>query len=57
MKTIERHRYDGDYIFETRVLEFEPWSLDDVGEVLNLIQERVHKKCKRKKIKKEIHKS
>ncbi len=41
MKTIERHRYDGDNIFETRVLEFEPWSLDDVGEVLNLIQENL----------------
>ena len=38
MKTIERHRYDGDTIIGTRVLEFEPWSLDDVEEVLYLIQ-------------------
>ena len=38
MKTIERHRSDGDTIIGTRVLEFEPWSLDDVEEVLYLIQ-------------------
>tara|TARA_Y100000592_G_scaffold89196_1_gene146098 strand:+ start:295 stop:777 length:483 start_codon:yes stop_codon:yes gene_type:complete len=37
-KTIERHRYDGNDIIETRVLEFEPWSLDEIEEVLNLIQ-------------------
>ena len=38
MKKVERHRYDGDQIFETRTLEFEPWSIDFVEEVLSLIQ-------------------
>lgn len=38
MKKVERHRYDGDQIFETRILEFDPWSLDEIEEVLTLIQ-------------------
>ena len=41
LKSIERHRYDGDTIIETRVLEFEPWSLDCIGEVMELIQKEL----------------
>ena len=41
LKSIERHRYDGDAIIETRVLEFEPWSLDCIDEVMELIQKEL----------------
>ena len=43
MKILERNRYsDGNTIIETRVLEYEPWSLDEIGDVINLIQKNLN---------------
>ena len=42
MKKVERNRYsNGKIIIETRTLTFEPWSLDEIDHVLNLIQQNL----------------
>jgi len=43
MKILERNRYsNGKTIIETRVLEYEPWSLDEIYDVINLIQKNLN---------------
>ena len=34
MKTVERNRYDGEKVFETRTLTFEPFPYDEIDDVL-----------------------
>ena len=38
MKTVERNRYDGDKIFEKRILTYEPYSYDEIEDVIEKIQ-------------------
>ena len=39
MKTVERNRYDGEKVFETRALTFEPYPYDEIDDVIIKIQE------------------
>ena len=41
MKTVERNRYDGDKIFEKRILTYEPFSYDEIEDVIQKIQENL----------------
>ena len=41
MKTVERNRYDGDKIFEKRILTYEPYSYDEIEDVIEKIQENL----------------
>jgi len=42
MKKVERNKYsNGKTIIETRTLTFEPWSLDEIVGVINLIQKNL----------------
>jgi len=42
MKKVERNKYsNGKTIIETRTLTFEPWSLDEIVDVINLIQKNL----------------
>ena len=41
MKVIERNRYDGKKIFETRTLTFEPYSYDEIEFVIKKIQDNL----------------
>ena len=38
-KKIERNRYDGQKVFETRTLTFEPYPYDEIEDVIVKIQE------------------
>ena len=38
MKTIDRHRYDGKKIFETRSLTFTPYPMTDIELVMGFIR-------------------
>ena len=41
MKTVERNRYDGEKVFETRTLTFEPFPYDEIDDVIVKIQENL----------------
>tara|TARA_B100000965_G_scaffold366887_1_gene352431 strand:- start:8469 stop:8948 length:480 start_codon:yes stop_codon:yes gene_type:complete len=41
MKTVERNRYDGKRIFETRTLTFEPYPYDEIEFVIKKIQDNL----------------
>ena len=41
MKTVERNRYDGEKVFETRALTFEPYPYDEIEDVILKIQENL----------------
>ena len=41
MKTVERNRYDGKKIFETRTLTFEPYPYDEIEFVIKKIQDNL----------------
>ena len=41
MKVIERNRYDGKKVFETRTLTFEPYSYDEIDDVIVEIQKNL----------------
>ena len=41
MKVIERNRYDGKKVFETRTLTFEPYSYDEIEFVIKKIQDNL----------------
>ena len=38
MKVVQRNRYDGDKVFETRALTFEPYPYDEIDTVIEKIQ-------------------
>ena len=41
MKKVERNRYDGEKVFETRTLIFEPYPYDEIDDVIVKIQENL----------------
>ena len=41
MKKVERHRYKDKKIFQTRTLTFEPYSYDEIGTVIEKIQDNL----------------
>ena len=41
MKVVERNRYDGKKVFETRTLTFEPYSYDEIEFVIKKIQDNL----------------
>ena len=41
MKVVERNRYDGKKVFETRTLTFEPYSYDEIDDVIVKIQKNL----------------
>ena len=41
MKTVERNKYDGKKVFETRTLTFEPYPYDEIDDVIVKIQENL----------------
>ena len=41
MKTVERHRYDGKVIFQTRQLTFAPYSMTEIETVMELISKNL----------------
>lgn len=41
MKTVERHRYSGKKIFQTRTLTFEPYAMTEIESVMALIRDNL----------------
>ena len=41
IKKVERNRYDGEKVFETRTLTFEPYPYDEIDDVIVKIQENL----------------
>ena len=41
LKKVQRNRYDGKKVFETRTLTFEPYPYDDIHDVIEKIQDNL----------------